>query len=93
MKDETGLNTLEGAFIKVLKIITDEDSVADCWTFIKLSEIKVISEDNRFSNVLGCMIKTYKNVSYYCFLSANELIKLINLFIFKPDEYYEAYGC
>lgn len=90
--DETfePLNTLSGAFVCVVKLkrnkLTEENFL------IKLSEIKCINEDLRYSNVEGSVVKTYKDVSYYCFISTKELLKIINLFIFKPEDYYEMYG-
>lgn len=91
MKDETGLNTLEGAFLRVIKIMKNGE-LELVWSRIKLSEIKMISEDQRFSNVNGSKVERYKDKHYYSFINVEELIKIVNLFIFNTDEYYEKYG-
>lgn len=84
------IDTLRGAFISVLKI--KRNDAVDDWIQVKLSEIKSIEADERYSNIEGSSIKTYKDSSYYCFMSPDELLRIINLFIFKPDEYFESYG-
>ncbi len=85
------LDTLRGAFVGVYKIKRNQITISKT-SYIKLSEIKLIENDDRYDDLNGSMVKTYKDTAYFCCISQDELLKLINLFIFKPDEYFETYG-
>lgn len=76
---------LDGAFLKGYGI--KGNKVTDDYWYIKLSEIKNIREASETS----CVFNTYKDSLFYCSLSEKELIKIINLYLFKPEEFAEIY--
>lgn len=83
--DITKAPVLNGAFIKAQKL---EKSGIENIFWIKLSEIKRVMylEDD-----LYCGFCTYKDCHYMAKIKKDELLKAINLFIFKPDLFYKTF--
>lgn len=78
-------DVLKGAFVKGFKI--KNRKVTGQSFMIKLSEIKLIEEYDEFTVI----ISTFKDAHYCISISEEELLKAVNLFIFKPEEYGEIY--
>ena len=72
---------LDGAFLKGYRVKAKK--VTNDFFYIKLTEIKNIQEGGE-EEQNWCTFSTYKDSLFYCTLSARELIKIINLYLFKP---------
>ena len=84
MKNEEVLN---GAYIKCWKIIKRGKDVENDHKWIKITEIKIIERLNGDA----CIFSTYKDCKFYTTISESELLKAVNKFIFKIDDYYYEY--
>lgn len=74
-----------GPFIRAY--VVNNRNVTDKFFYIKITEIKQIEDQGE-----NCSFNTYKVSLYYSRISRVELIKAINLFLFKPDEFGEIYA-
>jgi hypothetical protein len=76
---------IDGAYIKARYVKSNQ--VTSSYYHIKLSEIKQIEDISE-----GCVFNTYKDCVYYVPMSGDKLIKAINLFLFKPNEFSEIHS-
>lgn len=74
-----------GAFIKGSRIV--QSNLTDDF-LIKLSSITMLYDTE---NREGCVFYTYKDCCYFVSLSADEVRKAINSFIFEPETHWESY--
>ena len=79
-----------GAFIAAQRVV--QNTVKDTF-LIKLSSINTITPLFEGDKVRDeCLFYTYKDCCYYVPISAKELRKAINSFIFEQDSHWEIYG-
>lgn len=76
-----------GAFIHAYHVDDQRDDL-NSWFDIKLSAINSIFDIGED----GCVFFTYKDCRYWVPLSAIEIRKAINSFIFEPETHWERYG-
>jgi hypothetical protein len=74
---------INGAFIRAYPI-KKNDLQKQIW--IKLNSINIIEEYNEH-----CIFWTYKDCRYFVELSAYELRKAVNSFLFEPESHYTNY--
>lgn len=83
--DDLQESNFQGPYVQSWRIINNR--VSDQFFWIKLTEIKQIQEhDGGY-----CSFNTYKDCHYFIYLSRQALIKAINYFLFKPDEFADTY--
>ena len=73
-----------GPFIRAY--IINDRQITHKFYYIKITEIKQIEDQEK-----NCSFYTYKDSRYYVYVSRNELIKAINMFLFKPEEFSKLY--
>lgn len=81
---------IHGAFIAAKRVI--QSNLKDIF-LIKLSSINTITPIFRDGEYMAeCLFYTYKDSCYYVRISASELKKAINSFLFEPETHWESYG-